>query len=160
MKSKPTTNIDDKIGMYRQLIMQKLINSQKLFQIVCRDSSLHSGADLRWVNYFPMEYVPETQEDSKMLICYDIKADFDSTNDCVRRMDVYFFVSCEWQSIRDDTTGELRTDQAAHEIESLFATTRLGFVHGHIQHNYPYAPRSNYRGRSILISFSDFAYGV
>lgn len=160
MKSKPTTNIDDKVGMYRQIVMNKLITSNKLYHIVCRDPKLTSGPELRWVNYFPMEYVPETQEDTKMFVCYDIKADYELENSCVKKLDIYFFISCNYLAMRDEQTGELRTDQAAHEIESIFATTKLGFAHGKLIHNYPYAPITKYRGRSILISFSDFSYGV
>lgn len=108
--------------------------------------------------FWPFEYVPTIIEDTICNVCFDVLADYSSTNTTFTNLTLYFFIICHIDIA--SIPGEIGTrfDLIAHEITKDFAGKDfMGIGNTSIVYNHPYTTLQELRGRVLCISLFDMS---
>ena len=158
------TNLDDKVTEYRKTILNKMINSEKIIELIGGVPAGKTADQLIDVNFFDTEYIPEsgsgTTETAKVLIGFDLKINYNPKNVTYKNIDIHFYISTHKDSMRASDKS-LICDGIVHELETIFNNKPiLGVGKGSFYFNRPYKPADMYRGRVLCLKIIDYNMGV
>jgi hypothetical protein len=117
------------LNTYERLVMKKLSENQRIVDMILNTTHYNEADflhypipnhDVKFTHIFPYNYVPDTQTDAQVFICYNIFAPrvFNKT---YKTIDLTFYVLAEQSLIvLDDTT---RLNAIAEEIDEMFNGT-------------------------------------
>ena len=112
---------------------------------------------------FPHEYIPETINETKRFINYEISATIDTRNNVFKDLTVYFFVVCHEDVIQYKEKGRkyLWYDKAVCELDNIFSEKNiLGIGEMMLVSNVPYCPQQKFKGRLLKFVVKDFNNGL
>lgn len=161
MNKLKSTNTEDKITKYRNIILEKLYNNPIIIDLLggLPDGS-EDASDIIWERIYPMEIIPQTTKIATAYICIDVVED-DNPIDTFKDIHIYFFVSAHYSETAQRTPKGLRCDRIVHEIEKIFNDQFvLGLGKCRFGYNHIYSPDKSFRGRVVEYSVFDCNYGV
>lgn len=109
---------------YRQKIMTAMLNYKYLCELVLNDIiTTMDDSDLQdriTKNYiFKFAYIPDTQEEAKTYITFDITSNSSASNDMYKNVKLTMNIICH-KSLIDHPSGYLRSDMIDECLQDLF----------------------------------------
>lgn len=143
--------------------MAELCMSPEIVKLLgCEDEE--NPEDIIPYNYsFPHEYIPETINETKRFINFEIKARIDPRNNVFKDVTIYFFVMCHQDVVRYEENGReyLWYDKVTCELDNLFSEqNKLGIGEMILTDNVPYCPQQIFKGRLLTFTVKDFNNGL
>lgn len=148
---------------YRKKIQNELCTDKEILKLLDESKTAHPEDTIPFHKVYPHEYIPETIDDTRRMICFDIKAEIDNKNKTLKEMTVYFFISCHQNVVPYFENGRmfLWYDKVVCAIENIF-TDSYKFGVGKIEFvsNNPYYPNQKFKGRQLIFRLFDFYNGA
>lgn len=111
---------------YKETLMKAICTSDKIVDLVKLDTDPQNvtGKDLRYIRFFPYNYVPLTTENAQTFVCFTVTAPNVKDNLIAElRLTVYVFTHQDLMR----TKGGMRTDLLVSEIDKLLnGSTKYG----------------------------------
>lgn len=146
----------DEFFDYKNKLMETLCKNEAVVRLVTdSESAAVPNYDLSYKQIYPFEYVPDTVDDGKTFICFDV--DIDRVYDKVYYQPVlYVWVFTHKSKLRLDKGG-IRTDQLAVEINKELSGSRyFGLGELDLYSVGRFAPSTDYQGRVMTYTATDF----
>jgi hypothetical protein len=144
------------INEYERLVMQKLSGNQRIVDMILNDSIFSEqdfvhypspNQDVKFTRIFPYGYVPDTQQEAGVFICYSIFVPSVS-NKTYKLIDLAFYVFAEQSLIVLE--GGTRINAIAEEIDEMFnGSMEVGLNRMRLLRVEPISPAERYHGKSI-----------
>lgn len=141
---------------YKNKLMQDICSNQRIVQLVTdNESSEVPNKKLPYTQVFPFEYVPDTVDDAKTFICFDVDID-NVINNTFYIPVLYIWVFTHKSKLRLQEGG-VRIDEMTSELSKILNGSRyygLGELKLHSVGRF--SPISNYLGRVSVYYAKDF----
>jgi hypothetical protein len=109
---------------YRQVILEQILNNKTICELVLNRTISVVDADIQTeltdYHIFKFPYVPDSVDEEKTFITFDMGGDMDRNSTDFKNMSIYMFIFSHKKIIKDSTTGDLRTDLIDEQIQGLF----------------------------------------
>lgn len=148
---------------YRKKIMAEICKSLEIVKLLGCENEENPEDVIPYNHSFPHEYVPETINETKKFINFDIKSRIDYRNNVYKDVIVYFFVMCHQNVVRykDGVSEYLWYDRVTCELDNLFSEqNKLGVGEMILTDNAPYCPQQIFKGRLLTFTVKDFNNGL
>lgn len=146
----------DEFFDYKNEVMKTLCCNSEIVRLVT-DSSEASvpNYDLAYTRIYPFEYIPDTVDDGKTFVCFDVDI-AEVYNKTFYVPVLYVWVFTHKSKIRLDEGG-VRTDQLAVEInKELNGSRYFGLGELDLYSVGRFSPITDYQGRVLAYSARDF----
>ena len=90
--------------------MEDLLTSESIVRLLDDDISMEDAGNLAYSHVYPCEYVPETVQDGKTFICFDVDIQ-KSVNKTYLLPALYVWVFTHRSKLRLPNGGGVRTDK-------------------------------------------------
>lgn len=141
---------------YKNQLMEDILTNHRIVKLI--DDSISEGDDagrLAYSQVFPCEYIPETLQEGKTFICFDV--------DIRRVVDKTFLdpVLYVWvfthRSLMRLPEGGVRTDKLCSEICSVInGSRRYGLGELNLSSVKRFAPLTDFLGKVLIFEAKDF----
>lgn len=141
---------------YKNELMKTLCCNDKVVHLMTdSEKALVPNYDLAYKQIYPYEYVPETVDDGKTFICFDV--DIAGVEDKTFYLPVVYVWIFTHKSKMRLTEGGIRTDQLAVEInKELNGSRYFGLGELDLYSVGRFSPITDYQGRVLTYSAKDF----
>lgn len=142
---------------YKNELMKTLCCNEAIVRLVTDSSSAPvPNYDIGYTQIFPYEFVPETVDDAKTFICFDV--------DVTQVLDKTFYVPALYvwvfthkSKLRLPDGGGIRLDQLSVEIDKeLNGSKNFGLGYLDLQSVVRFSPINDYLGRVLTYRAIDF----
>ena len=140
---------------YKNQLMKDLLTSSEVVQLLDSEVQLQDAPGLAYKQVFPCEYVPETAEDAKTYICFDVDV-LESYNKTYLLPVLYIWVFAHRSKLRLPEGG-VRTDKLCSEICKLINGSRnysLGELN--LYSTKRFSPMTDYQGKVMSFRGKEF----
>lgn len=135
--------------------MEDLLTTESIVGLINEDIPFKDAGKLAYTQVFPCEYVPETVQDGKTFICFDVDIQ-QSVNKTYLLPTLYVWVFTHRTKLRLPEGG-IRTDKLCSEICAKINGSRdygLGELNlGSVKR---FAPMTDYQGKVLVFHAKDF----
>lgn len=107
---------------YKNQLMKDLLTSETVVRLLDDDIPMQQSISLAYTQVFPYEYVPETVQEGKTFICFDVDI-LETYNKTFLLPVLYIWVFTHKSKLRL-TEGGVRTDKLCSEICKLINGSR------------------------------------
>ena len=148
---------------YRSEIMTQIYRSKELVKLLGCENEECPEEVIPYNFSFPHEYIPDTINETKRFINYEISATIDTNNNVFKDLTIYFFVVCHEDVIRykEKNRTYLWYDKVACELDNIFCEKNiLGVGKTYLVSNVPYCPQQKFKGRLLKFVVKDFNNGL
>ena len=148
---------------YRSEIMTQIYRSRELVKLLECENEECPEEVIPYNFSFPHEYIPDTINETKRFINYEISATIDTNNNVFKDLTIYFFVVCHEDVIRykEKNRTYLWYDKVACELDNIFCEKNiLGVGKTYLVSNVPYCPQQKFKGRLLKFVVKDFNNGL
>ena len=148
---------------YRKKIMDEICQSPELVKLLGCENEEYPEDVIPYNFSFPHEYIPETINETKRFINYEISATIDPRNNVFKDLTVYFFVLCHEDVIqyKEKERTYLWHDKVVCELDNIFSEKNiLGIDEMMLVSNVPYCPQQKFKGRLLKFVVKDFNNGL
>ena len=148
---------------YRSEIMTQIYRSKELVKLLGCENEECPEEVIPYNFSFPHEYIPDTINETKRFINYEISATIDTNNNVFKDLTIYFFVVCHKDVIRykEKNRTYLWYDKVACELDNIFCEKNiLGVGKTYLVSNVPYCPQQKFKGRLLKFVVKDFNNGL
>lgn len=146
----------DEFFDYKNELMKTLCCNDKVVRLVTdSEKAPVPNYDLAYQQIYPYEFVPETVDDGKTFICFDV--DIAEVEDKTFYLPVVYVWIFTHKSKMRLTEGGVRTDQLAVEInKELNGSRYFGLGELDLYSVGRFSPITDYQGRVLTYSSKDF----
>lgn len=133
---------------YKNQLMKDLLTSKEVVELLDEDTSVEDGYKLAYTRVFPYEYIPETVQEGKTFICFDVDV-LESYNKTFLLPVLYIWVFTHRSKLRL-SEGGVRTDKLCSEISKLINGSRyysLGELNLYSAKRF--APMTDFQGKVL-----------
>ena len=140
----------DDLYDYKNQLMRDLCENEEIVRLITKSSDAPvPNYDLPYRQIFPYEYIPETVDEAKSFICFDV----DVTrvpNKTTHTPAIYIWEFTHTSNLRMPDGGGIRIDRVASAIDHMLNGNRL-YGMGELELNSVtrFSPISNYLGRVL-----------
>ena len=99
---------------YKNKLMEDLLTNEEIVNLVDETVSLDGAKRLAYTSVFPYEYIPDTVEEAKTFICFDVDVQ-ESMNKTFLRPTLYIWVFSHKSKLRL-LEGGVQTDKLVSKI--------------------------------------------
>ena len=141
---------------YKNQLMKDLCTNASVVRLITGDPNTPVPyKELAYKNIFPYQYVPDTVDDGKTLICYDVDV-LKVPNRTYYTLALYIWIFTHKSNARLSEGGGL-LDSLASEIDSMLNGNRL-YGLGELKLNAAdrFFPTKDYLGRELIYGAWDF----
>ena len=136
--------------------MEDLLTSESIVRLLDDDISMDDAGKLAYKNVFPCEYVPETVQDGKTFICFDVDIQ-QSVNKTYLLPTLYVWVFTHRSKLRLPNGGGVRTDKMCSEIcNAINGSRKYGLGELDLYSVKRFAPMTDYQGKVLTFYAKDF----
>ncbi len=140
---------------YKNQLMKDLLTSEEVVKLVSGLIPVSDPFTLAYSQIFPFEYVPETVEDARTFICFDVDIQR-AYNKTYFQPTIYIWVFTH-KSLLKLPEGGVRTDKLCSEIAKLINGSRYyGLGELELQSVKRFAPMTDFQGKCITLHATDF----
>ena len=141
---------------YKNQLMEDLLTSESIVRLLDDDISMDDAGKLAYKNVFPCEYVPETVQDGKTFICFDVDIQ-QSVNKTYLLPTLYVWVFTHRSKLRLPNGGGVRTDKMCSEIcTAINGSRKYGLGELDLYSVKRFAPMTDYQGKVLTFYAKDF----
>lgn len=136
--------------------MQDLLTNESIVRLLDENISMESADKLAYSHVFPCEYVPETVQDGKTFICFDVDIQ-KSSNKTYLYPILYVWVFTHRSRLRLPNGGGVRTDKLCSEIcKTINGSRQYGLGELDLYSAKRFAPMTDYQGKVLTFYAKDF----
>lgn len=141
---------------YKNQLMEDLLTNETIVKLVNEQITLDKAAELAYCNVFPCEYVPETVQDGKTFICFDVDIQ-EVVNKTYLLPTLYVWVFTHRSRLRLPEGGGVRTDKICSEIcRTINGSRKYGLGELNLYSVKRFAPMTDYQGKVMTFYAKDF----
>lgn len=141
---------------YKNQLMEDLLTNETIVNLVNEEILFNEAAKLAYLNVFPCEYVPETVQDGKTFICFDVDIQ-EVVNKTYLLPTLYVWVFTHRSKLRLPDGGGLRTDKLCSEIcKMINGSRKYGLGELNLYSVKRFAPMTDYQGKVMTFYAKDF----
>ena len=145
----------DEFFDYKNKLMEDLLTNKSIIGLVDEKISIEKARSLAYTQFFPLEYIPETVEEGKTLICFDVDIQ-ESVNKTYLLPTLYVWVFVHKSKLRLPEGG-LRTDKLCSAIAGVINGSReYGLGELNLFSVKRYAPMTDFHGKVMVFHAKDF----
>ena len=135
--------------------MKDLLTNESIVKLVNEDIAFGRAGTLAYSQVFPCEYVPDTVQEGKTYICFDVDIQ-ESVNKTYLLPTLYVWVFTHKSKIRLPEGG-VRTDKLCSEIcEEINGSRNYGLGELNLYSVKRFAPMTDYQGKMMTFHTTDF----
>lgn len=141
---------------YKNQMMEDVLTTEPILRLLTNDLSLPADpSSLAYDQVFPCEYVPETVQEGKTFICYDVDVS-SSESKTFLYPTLYVWVFTH-RSLLRLPEGGVRTDALCCEIaKKINGSHYYGFGELNLYGLKRFAPMTDYQGKCMIFHAKDF----
>lgn len=141
---------------YKNRLMEDILTSEEIVSLVNDEVPFSESVSLAYTQVFPYEFVPETAQDGRTYICFDVdiqSVDYKTYYNPV----LYVWVFSHKSRLRLPDGGGVRTDKLCSEICKVVNGSRLyGLGEVDLYSVRRFAPMTDYQGKCITFRMKEF----
>lgn len=141
---------------YKNKLMEDLLTNEAIVELIDSDIDIEDAKQLSYKRVFPYEYVPETVEEGKTFICFDV--DIQRVQDKTYLYPTLFvWVFTHKSLLRLPNGGGVRTDRLCHEIcKQINGSREYGLGELNLYSIKRFAPMTDFQGKVLTFSAKEF----
>lgn len=140
---------------YKNQLMEDLLTNSEIVRLISSDVRMESADGLAYTNVFPYEYVPDTVEQAKTFICFDVDVQ-KSMNKTFLVPTVYVWVFSHKSKLRLPEGG-VRPDKLVSEIaKEINGSREYGLGELELYSVKRFAPMTDYQGKVMTFHAKEF----
>ena len=139
---------------YKNKLMEDLLTNEKIVKLINDDIAFEDAASLAYTQVFPCEYVPETAQEGKTYVCFDVDIS-ETVNKTYLLPKIYIWVFAHRSRLRLPEGG-VRTDALCAEIANTINGSRMyGLGELNLYSVRRFAPMTDYQGKVMCYDTCD-----
>lgn len=140
---------------YKNKLMEDLLTNESIIKLLDGDVNLNDAGKLAYTHVFPYEYIPDTVEQAKTFICFDVDVQ-ESINKTFLLPVIYVWVFSHKSRLRLPEGG-VQTDKLAAEIAKTINGSRFyGLGELDLYSVRRFAPVTDYQGKVMTFHAKEF----
>lgn len=140
---------------YKNQLMEDLLTSKEIVKLIDDTVALQNAASLAYTQVFPCEYVPDTVQEGKTYICFDI--DIQRVADKTFLSPTLFVWVFTHRSKLRLPEGGVRTDKLCSEIcKAINGSRKYGLGELNLYSVKRFAPMTDFQGKVLTFYAKDF----
>lgn len=147
----------DEFYGYKNQLMQDIITTESIVNLINENIDFADAYDeLRYKQVFPCEYIPDTVEDAKTFVCFDVDIQ-KSLNKTYLFPVLYIWVFTHRSLLMLPDGGGVRTDRLCCEIaKKINGSLEYGLGALDLYSVKRFAPMTDYQGKVMTFNATDF----
>ena len=139
---------------YKNRLMEDLLTNEAIVRLINENTDLEHAGSLAYTQVFPCEYVPETAQEGKTYICFDVDIQ-KAVNKTYLLPTMYIWVFTHRSKLRLPEGG-VRTDALCEEIANAINGSRYyGLGELDLYSVKRFAPMTDYQGKVMTFFATD-----
>ena len=140
---------------YKNQLMKDILTNEKIVHLINPDIAMEDANSLAYTQVFPSEYIPETVDDGKTYVMFDV--DVNTTYEKTFYEPIlYIWIMVHGSQMRLPTGG-VRSDELCSEIaEAINGSFNYGLGALDFLSARRYAPMTDYVGKVLTFKARDF----
>ena len=140
---------------YKNKLMEDLLTNEEIVKLVDNTVAIGDSKLLAYSNVFPYEYIPDTVEEAKTFICFDVDVQ-ESINKTFLRPTLYIWVFSHKSKLRLPEGG-VQTDKLVSEIaKAINGSHEYGLGELELYSVKRFAPVTDYQGKVMTFHAKEF----
>ena len=140
---------------YKNKLMEGLLTNEEIVNLVDDTVGLDGAKQLAYTSVFPYEYIPDTVEEAKTFICFDVDVQ-ESMNKTFLRPTLYIWVFSHKSKLRL-LEGGVQTDKLVSKIaEAINGSHDYGLGELELYSVKRFAPVTDYQGKVMTFHAKEF----
>lgn len=140
---------------YKNKLMEDLLTNPEIVKLLDAKIEFKDAGDLAYKHVFPYEYVPDTVEEAKTFICFDVDVQ-ESINKTFLLPTLYIWVFSHKSKLRL-REGGVQTDKLVSEIaKAINGSHFYGLGELDLYSVKRFAPVTDYQGKVMTFHAKDF----
>ena len=140
---------------YKNKLMEDLLTNPEIVKLLDDSVKLKDAKQLAYTHVFPYEYIPDTVEEAKTFICFDVDVQ-ESINKTFLLPTLYIWVFSHKSKLRL-LEGGVQTDKLASEIAKAINGSRFyGLGELDLYSVKRFAPVTDYQGKVMTFHAKEF----
>lgn len=140
---------------YKNKLMEDLLTNNDIVKLLDSTTELSNAHKLAYHNVFPYEYIPDTVEEAKTFICFDVDVQ-ESINKTFLLPTLYIWVFSHKSKLRLPEGG-VQTDKLVSEIAKAINGSRFyGLGELDLYSVKRFAPVTDYQGKVMTFHAKEF----
>lgn len=140
---------------YKNKLMEDLLTNENIVRILNERLPMSSAKTLAYTQVFPCEYVPETVQEGKTYICFDV--DIQKGGKTFYYPTLYIWVFAHRSKLRLPNGGGVLTDKLCSEIcKAIDGSRYYGLGELELYSVKRFAPMTDYQGKVLTFTMKEF----
>lgn len=140
---------------YKNKLMEDLLTNPEIVKLLDNSVELKNAKQLAYTHVFPYEYIPDTVEEAKTFICFDVDVQ-ESINKTFLLPTLYIWVFSHKSKLRL-LEGGVQTDKLVSEIaKSINGSHFYGLGELDLYSVKRFAPVTDYQGKVMTFHAKEF----
>lgn len=140
---------------YKNQLMEDLLTNEDIVRLIDDTVALQNADSLAYTQVFPCEYIPDTVQDGKTYICFDV--DVQRTADKTFLSPTLFVWVFTHRSKLRLPEGGVRTDKLCSEIcKAINGSRKYGLGELNLYSVKRFAPMTDFQGKVLTFYAKDF----
>ena len=140
---------------YKNKLMEDLLTNEEIVKLVDNTVKIGDSKLLAYSNVFPYEYIPDTVEEAKTFICFDVDVQ-ESINKTFLRPTLYIWVFSHKSKLRLPEGG-VQTDKLVSEIaKAINGSHEYGLGELELYSVKRFTPVTDYQGKVMTFHAKEF----
>lgn len=140
---------------YKNKLMEDLLTNPEVVKLLDNSVELKNAKQLAYTHVFPYEYIPDTVEEAKTFICFDVDVQ-ESINKTFLLPTLYIWVFSHKSKLRL-LEGGVQTDKLASEIAKAINGSRFyGLGELDLYSVKRFTPVTDYQGKVMTFHAKEF----
>lgn len=140
---------------YKNKLMEDLLTNPEIVKLLDNSVELKNAKQLAYTHVFPYEYIPDTVEEAKTFICFDVDVQ-ESINKTFLSPTLYIWVFSHKSKLRL-LEGGVQTDKLASEIAKAINGSRFyGLGELDLYSVKRFTPVTDYQGKVMTFHAKEF----
>lgn len=140
---------------YKNQLMEDLLTNEDIVRLIDDTVALQNADSLAYTQVFPCEYIPDTVQEGKTYICFDV--DIQRTADKTFLSPTLFIWVFTHRSKLRLPEGGVRTDKLCSEIcKAINGSRKYGLGELNLYSVKRFAPMTDFQGKVLTFYAKDF----
>lgn len=141
---------------YKNQLMEDLLTNAEIVKLLTDGGAPDDPASLAYTQVFPCEYVPDTVQDARTFICFDVDVQRGNSNKTFLSPVLYLWVFTH-RSLLRLPEGGVRTDALCNEIcKTINGSRKYGLGELELYAVKRFAPMTDFQGKVMTFHARDF----
>ena len=139
---------------YKNKLMEELLTNEEIVRLINENVPFEDAESLKYTQVFPCEYVPDTAQEGKTYVCFDVDVQ-KAVNKTYLLPTIYIWVFSHRSKLRLPEGG-VRTDKMCSEIaKAINGSRRFGLGELDLYSVKRFAPMTDYQGKVMTFYATD-----